>query len=79
MFYEYESFNPPFKKGKISNMISNGSKQSSRIIINNNKGATDGYILRNILRRLNDRNFNRDINEVWLYEKGKIRLLYKRQ
>jgi hypothetical protein len=74
-YYEYESYTPPFKKGKISNMISKGLKQSSRIIINNNKGASDRYIKRNIYERLKSRNFRQDIDEVWLYEKGKVKLL----
>jgi len=78
-FYEYESFMPPFRKEKISNMINKGSMQSSRIIINNNKGASDRYIRDNIYKRLKDKNFKRDINELWLYEKGKLRLLYKKQ
>ena len=50
--YEYESYLPPFKKEKVSNMISKGLKQSSRIIINNNKGASDRYIRRNIFEPL---------------------------
>ena len=79
LFYEYESFSHPFMKRKISNMISHGAKQSSNIIINNNKGASDRFIIRNIKARLNDENFRYDINEVWLYEKGKVRLLFKIQ
>jgi hypothetical protein len=74
-FYEYESYVPPFNKRKISHMIKKGTVQSSRIIINNNKGASDRYIIRNIIERRRDRNFKYDINEVWLYEKGKIRKL----
>ena len=79
IFYEVESYSPPFKKEKISNMINKGSVQSSRIIINNNKGASDRYIRDNIYKRLKDKKFKRDINELWLYEKGKLRLLYKKQ
>ena len=60
-------------------MINKGSIQSSRIIINNNKGASDRYIRDNIYKRLKDKNFKNDINEVWLYEKGILRLLYKKQ
>jgi hypothetical protein len=78
-FYEYERYVPPFNKEKISHMIKKGSMQSPYIIINNNKGASDRYIRRNILERLNDKNFKRDIDEVWLYEKGTVRLLYKKQ
>ena len=79
IFYEYESFIPPFKKGKISHMISNGLKQSSRIIINNNKGCSDRYILTNIYNRLRDKKFKSDIDEVWVYEKGKVRLIHKKK
>jgi len=78
-FYEYESYIKPFKKEKISHMIKKGSEQSSRIIINNNKGASDRYIRRNVFERLNDKNFKWDIDELWLYEKGSLRMLYKKQ
>jgi hypothetical protein len=73
VFYEYESFLPPFKRGKISHMITKGLKQASRIIINNNKGASDRFIQRNIIRRLSDKSFKYSINVIWLYEKGKVR------
>jgi len=79
LFYEFESFIHPFNKRKISNMIAKGTKQSSRIIINNNKGASDRYIIRNIYDRLADRNFIYDIEELWVYEKGKLRQLFKKQ
>ena len=75
-FYEYERFSHPFKKKKISNMISQDVKQSSRIIINNNKGASDRYIRDNIYKRLKDKTFNYNICELWLYEKGKTRLFF---
>jgi hypothetical protein len=78
-FYEYESYVPPFKKEKISHMIGKGTVQSSRIIINNNKGASDRYLLKNIHNRLKDKNFKNNIDEVWTYEKGKVRLLYKKK
>ena len=79
LFYEYESYIPPFNKKKISHMIKKGTKQSSRIIINNNKGASDRFILRNNKERMKDKNFKNEINEVWLYEKGNLRLLFKIQ
>ena len=59
-------------------MISHGAKQSPYIIINNTKGCSDRFILRNIYERLSDKKFGYDIKEVWLYEKGKIRLLFKK-
>lgn len=73
-FYEYESFVKPFKKEKIKAMISHGLKQSSRIIINNSKGAADRFINRSIHVRIAQ---GLKIDEVWLYEKGKLRLFYK--
>jgi len=75
-FYEYENYKPPFKKEKISNMLSQGIKQSSRIIINNNKGTTHRIIRRNIYNRVVFEKQN--IDEVWLYEKGEIIQLYKK-
>ena len=75
--YEYETYVPPFKKEKISNMLSKGLKQSSRLIINNNKGAGDMYIGKNIHNRI--ANEKQNIDEVWLYEKGKVRLFYKKK
>jgi hypothetical protein len=77
VFYEYESYRPPFKKGKIPHMISKGLKQSSRIIINNNKGANHRYIHRLAFDRAVVEKQN--IDEVWVYEKGKVYLLYKKQ
>lgn len=73
-FYEYESYTSPFKKDKIGRMLSQGIKQSSRIIINNNKGCSDRFIKRNIFDRLN---IGQLIDEVWLYERGRVRLLTK--
>ena len=40
-YYEYESYERPFKSRKISHMIKRGAEQSNRIIIDNNKGASD--------------------------------------
>ena len=73
-FYEYESYNRPWNKKKIQRMISNGLRQSSYIIIDNNKGAVDRHIKKLIQARLN---LNAPIDEVWIYEKGTIRPIYK--
>ncbi len=75
-FYEFEGYIPPFKKNKTSNMLSKGLKQSDRIIINNTNGATDRFISRLIYNRIRN---GVEVKEVWIYEKGKIRLLYKKQ
>ena len=79
LFYEYEGYIPPFKKRKIKNMILHGTKQSPKIIINNTKGTSDRYINRLIYDRINDANPVADIEEIWLYEKGRLRLLFKKQ
>jgi hypothetical protein len=74
-FYEYESFTPPFRQKKLSRMLSHGRKQSPRIIVNNNKGASDTYLRRYIYSQLRQ---GADFEEVWAYEKGIVRLLFKR-
>ena len=76
LFYEYESYEKPWRKQKIQRMLTNGIRQCSRIIINNNKGAVDRHIRKLIMARVN---LNAPLEEVWLYEKGNIRLLYKKQ
>jgi len=75
-FYEVESYTPPFKRDKISGMFTKGLKQSSNIIINNTKGASDRHIKKIIHDRIR---IGQSIDEVWLYEKGNIRLFYKKQ
>ena len=77
-FIEYESYDRPFKSRKISHMIKRGAVQSDRIIIDNNKGASDRFILNMIMKRINDRFFQGDILELYVYEKGEVRLLYKK-
>ena len=74
-YYEYESYERPWNKRKISSMISHGLQQASRIIIDNNKGASDRFIRKSIMARLNIH--NQHIDEVWIYEKGQLRLFFK--
>ncbi len=69
-FYEYESYQRPWTKKKISNMFKHGLVQSPNLIIDNNGGAGDRYIRKLIKNRLN---IGMNIDNVWLYEKGKIR------
>ena len=78
-FYEYESYDRPFKSRKISHMLKRGAEQANRIIIDNNKGASDRFIINMIENRLKDRTFRGDIEEVYLYEKGEVRLLFKKK
>ena len=75
-FYEYESYERPFKAKKISHMIKRGAEQSGRIIIDNNKGASDRYIINMVLKRITDKFFQKEIHEIYVYEKGAVRRLY---
>lgn len=72
-FYEFEGFVKPWKKRKVKNMLSHGLQQSPYLIIDNTKGCSDRFIRKQIINKA----ANGTIQEVWLYEKGKIRLLYK--
>ncbi|OFP41090.1 hypothetical protein HMPREF2992_03685 [Prevotella sp. HMSC069G02] len=74
IFYEYESFVRPWNKKKVGRMLSHGMEQSPYIVINNTKGCSDRFIRKNIIARTN---INADIQEVWVYEKGKIRPFFK--
>jgi hypothetical protein len=76
LFYEYEGFMPPFRLRKLFRMLSHGGKQSSRIVINNNRGASDTYLRRYVNSQIRQGAY---FDEVWVYEKGKIRLLFKKQ
>ena len=78
LFFEYESYNRPFRSKKISHMIRRGYTQASRIIIDNNKGASDRFIINGVLNRLNDKSFKYEIIELLVYEKGNVRSLYKK-
>ena len=55
-------------------MLSHGMEQSPYIVINNIKGCSDRFICKNIIARTN---VNTDIQEVWVYGKGKIRPFFK--
>ena len=73
-FYEYEGFERPWNRRKIKNMLAHGFLQANHIIIDNSKGAADRIIRKAIMARLR---IGTDIEEVWLYEKGRKRLFYK--
>jgi len=75
-FYEYESYQPPFNSDKLYRMFSRGLSQSSNIIVNNNKGASHRFIKNAIGNRIR---LGQAIDEVWVYEKGKATLFYKKQ
>lgn len=71
-FYEFEGFQKPWNRRKVSNMLSHGLKQSDCIVIDNTCGASDRIIRKAILSRLSIT----AIREVWLYEKGNCRLFF---
>ena len=85
LFYEYESYDRPFKSRKISHMLKRGADQACRIIIDNlsmhrhivlllihNKGASDRFIINMVENRLKDKNFRGDIEEVYTGSAAKL-------
>ena len=64
-YYEYESYVRPWNKRKLSNMITDGLRQSDCIILDNRDGASFRQILRSIRAR---KNVNAQISEVWVYD-----------
>lgn len=60
--YEYESYVRPWTKRKLSNMLTNGLRQSDRIIIDNRGGTSVRQISRAVQSRLN---VNATIEEFW--------------
>ena len=74
-FYEFEGFQRPWTKKKVSRMLSHGIKQSDRIIIDNTKGCSHRYIRKLIIARMNESKM--PIAEAWVYEKGKLILILK--
>lgn len=75
VFYEYEGFKRPWKKRKVKNMLTHGIVQSPNVVINNTKGCSDRFIRSTIIEKL--KHNNGDLKEVWVYEKGKVRLFFK--
>lgn len=73
-WYEHEGFESDNHKRAFRNMIVHGTKQSSRIIIDR-PDLTDGYMIRSIHGHIKQ---GKDIEEVWVRENKKLRLLYKR-
>lgn len=77
--YEYEGFVGSWTKDKLGRMLSHGAVQSPYIIIKNTKGCSDRFIIKCIHDRIKDKTFKHEIKEVWAYEKGKCRLIYKKR
>lgn len=65
VFYEYESYVRPWNKRKLSNMLTDGLRQSDRLIIDCREGASIRQIQRAIRSRLN---VNATIREVWVFD-----------
>ena len=65
---------PRIPKRALKNMLNHGLKQSNRLIIDRPE-LTDRYILRNIQARIKE---GQDIIELWLIDKGEVKLLYKK-
>ena len=72
-YYEYESYVRPWAKRKLSNMITDGLRQSDRIILDNRDGASYRQIIRSIRARLN---INAQIKEVWIYDGDSVVDIY---
>ena len=72
-YYEYESYVRPWAKRKLSNMITDGLRQSDRIILDNRGGASSHQIIRGIRARLN---INAQIKEVWIYDGDSVVDIY---
>lgn len=75
-FYEYEGFSKPWKKRKVKNMLTHGMKQSPNVVIDNTKGCSDRFIRSTVIKKLQAN--NGVLSEVWIYEKGKVRLFFKK-
>lgn len=75
VFYEYEGFVKPWNKKKVGRMLSHGLEQSSFVVINNTGGCSDRFIRKAVMARV--KLPGQKVDEVWIYEKGDIRLFYK--
>ena len=74
LWYEHEGFVTDNPKTAFRNMLNNGLKQSSRIIINR-PNLTDAFMKRIIKQRVKD---GHDIDEVWIMDDNSIIPLYKK-
>lgn len=74
LWYEHEGFTSAKPKNAFKNMLTDGLRQSNRLVIDD-PGLTEAYMKRVIRMREMD---GQDIREVWLRKQdGSIRLLYK--
>ena len=56
-------------------MLSHGMVQSNRLVIDNTRGCSDRFIRKSLLARM--KQAPDAFKEVWIYEKGKVRLFFK--
>ena len=73
-WYEHEGFISDNPKRAFRNMLTHGLKQSNRIIIDRPE-LTDGYMIRSIYGHIKQ---GKDIEEIWLVEGKKLRIIYKK-
>lgn len=75
LWYEHEGFLTDNPKRALKNMLNDGLKQASHLILDR-PNLTDHYILHNIIVRQKE---GQDIQEVWLRTEDKISLIYKKR
>lgn len=73
LFYEYESFVRPWNKRKLSNMLTDGLRQSDKLILDCRGGVSIRQIQRAIRSRLN---VNATIQEVWVFDGDSVIDIY---
>ena len=71
-FYELEGFVSKIPKNAFRNMMSNGLRQSDRLIIKD-CGLTERYMRQSIVGRISK---GKRITEVWVLKENVIRRLY---
>ena len=64
-YYEYESYQRPWNKRKLANMLTDGLRQSDNVILDNRDGVSIRQAIRAVRARLN---VNAQISEVWLFD-----------
>lgn len=74
IWYKHEGFMSDNPKTAFRNMLNHGLKQSDRLIIDK-PNLTDAYMKRIIRQRIKD---GQDIEEIWIKEDSKLRILYKK-
>ena len=74
-WYEHEGFLTDNPKRALKNMLNDGLKHASHLILDR-PNLTGHYILHNIIVRQKQ---EQDIQEVWLRTEDKISLIYKKR